>query len=280
MVSDFDGTLSPIDPDPLAARIEPLARTALRRLARIARQRPERLRLFVLSGRSVVDVAGRVRVGGLDYLGNHGLEAGHLDRGARPESVSVELASELGPFVRLARELGEGVADALGHPDWLFVETKGPSVAFHFRQAPDPVAALRRIEDALSSDGVAADVSTSTGGNDPGGGPRRFERFDGRRVVEFRPAGAGGKAMAMERLVARERPGSVLVLGDDRSDAEAFRVATAGRAEGRLEALAVGVHGAAETPAELVAAADVIVGSPRDAARLLSAVGSQLEREG
>lgn len=279
VVSDFDGTLSPIDPDPLAARIDPLARTALRRLSRLARQRPDRLRLFILSGRAVVDVAGRVRVGGLGYLGNHGLEAGHLGRRVRPESVRVELDPALETFVGPARALGERVAEALGHPGWLFVEAKGPSVAFHFRRARDPADALRRIEDALLAAGLDPDVASAKSVVASGNRRARFERFDGRRVVEFRPAGVGGKALAMERLVARERPGSVLVLGDDRSDAEAFRVATAGRAEGRFESLSVGVHGASETPADVVAAADVLVESPHDAARLLSAIGRQLERE-
>jgi trehalose 6-phosphate phosphatase len=272
VVSDFDGTLSPIVPDPLAARIDPLARTALRRLSRIARQRPDRLRLFILSGRAVVDVAGRVRVGGLEYLGNHGLEAGRLGRRARPESIRVELDPALEAFVGPARELGLRVAEALGRPAWLFVEGKGPSVAFHFRRAADPVGAMRAIEDALVAVELEPGVAT-------GKGVGRFERFDGRRVIEFRPSGVGGKALAMERLVARERPGSVLILGDDRSDAEAFRVARAGRAEGRFESLAVGVHGASETPVDVVAAADVIVESPHDAARLLSAIGRDLERE-
>ena len=96
MVSDFDGTLSPIVPDPTGARIVPGAQSALRRLARIAAARPDRLALVVLSGRAATDVARRVRAGGIRYLGNHGLESGLLARGDRAERLSVAAHPALG----------------------------------------------------------------------------------------------------------------------------------------------------------------------------------------
>ena len=55
VVCDFDGTLAPISPDPTAPTILPPARRALRRLARIAGRRPERLALAILSGRAALD---------------------------------------------------------------------------------------------------------------------------------------------------------------------------------------------------------------------------------
>jgi trehalose-6-phosphatase len=99
-------------------------------------------------------------------------------------------------------------------------------------------------------------------------------RFEGRKIVELRPAGAGGKGQAMERLLARDHPGAVLVMGDDVSDAEAMRIAIAARERGELEALALGVTGANETPREVLAAADAILASPRDAGRVLAAVAA------
>ena len=80
VITDFDGTISEIDPDPMGARILPLARRALRRLARIAEERPDRLALAILTGRAVDDAAVRARVGGVRYLGNHGIDAGWLAR--------------------------------------------------------------------------------------------------------------------------------------------------------------------------------------------------------
>jgi trehalose 6-phosphate phosphatase len=265
VVSDFDGTLSAIDPDPLGARIDPLGRVALRRLSRIAAARPDQLRVFVLSGRAALDVAARVRVGGLHYLGNHGLEGGPLPARARAERLAVALDDRLQTYVEPARALGRAVSAALGRPDWLFVEDKGPAVAFHYRAAPDPALARRLIDEAVGS--VQADIATAN-----------LRRMEGRMVVEFQPAEAGGKGRAMARLLDRESPGAVLALGDDVSDAEAFATIAEARSAGSVTGLTVAVHGAHETPPLVLEAADIVLPVPHEAARLLSALGHELQR--
>jgi trehalose-phosphatase len=261
VVTDFDGTISPINPDPMGAVIVPMARRAIRRLAHVAEAHPERLSVVVLSGRGSLDVAGRVRVGGVRYLGNHGIEAGALARRARAEGLAVSIDPALERYSGTTEALARAVAAKLGEPDWLFVELKGPSVAFHFRQAPDTDAAREAVLRAIEASEREA-------------GGTGMIQFEGRRIVELRPAGAGGKGQAMERLIARDHPGAVLVMGDDVSDAEAFRVVVAARERGELDGLALGVHGANETPAGVVAAADAILATPRDAGRLLAAVAA------
>jgi trehalose 6-phosphate phosphatase len=268
VVTDFDGTLSPIVQDPMGAVIEPLARTALRRLARLAEERPERLLVVVLSGRTSSDVAGRVRVGGVRYLGKHGLEAGRLARRRRPESLAVRADPTLEPWVPATAALADAVADRLGRPEWLFVELKGPSVAFHFRQAPDVDRA--REEVLLAIDAAEA----SAGGNQLG-----MTRLEGRRIVELRPVGAGGKGAALERLIERDRPGAVVMLGDDRSDAEGFAVIAEARRTGKLDGVAVAVHGARETPSEVRESSDVELATTHDAARLLAILARAVEAE-
>lgn len=260
LLTDFDGTIAEIDPDPMGARIEPGARRALRRLARFAEAYPERLAIAVLTGRAVSDVAARVRVGGMRYLGNHGLEAGWLPRRGRVDRLAVA-GSTRDPDGPAAR-LGRSVASELRHPGWLFIEPKGPSVALHYRQAPDPGEAGRLLGSAVDR-ALAGEVD--------------LERFDGRMIVELRPAGAGGKGAAIARLLTELRPSSVLALGDDRSDVEGFRVLLAERTAGRLAALTVGVHDRLETPPELLDTADLMLPEPRDAGRLLSALATVLE---
>jgi len=266
IVTDFDGTLAPITLEPMATRIVPAARLALRSLARTAARRPERLRLVVLSGRAALDVAGRVRVGGLAYLGNHGLESGTLARRRRAEKLAVAADPSLLPFVARVRALGGAVAEILGRPDWLLVEDKGPSVAFHFRQALDPDAArlllLSAIETAERTIGEHGLVAVA-----------------GRMVIEFRPSGAGGKGEALRRLIAQERPRTVLTMGDDVSDAEAFVALREARQAGAVEGLAVAVHGASETPPAVLAHADVVLASPAEAARLLRIMAGLLAAE-
>lgn len=266
IVTDFDGTLSPISLDPLAAKIDPAGRRALRRLAALAERRPDRVSLVVLSGRAARDVAGRVRVGGVRYLGNHGIERTDLARRRRPEVLDVRVDPALEQYVEPATSIGDAVASALGRPDWLYVEPKGPAIAFHFRQAPDPDAARIAVIEAIEAAERAA-------------GGTGLVQLEGRKVVELQPEGAGGKGGAVRRLIDRERPGAVIVLGDDRSDAEAFEAVRTARASGRIDGLTVGVQAASETPPEVAAAADVELANPNEASRLLAALASALQAE-
>jgi len=201
IVSDFDGTLSPLVMDPWAAAIVPLARRALRRLAGRAATT-----VALLSGRTAADLAGRVRVGGARYLGNHGLEAGWVARWAPVARLRVAPRAGFAAYHVEAARLAAAVPALVPEP-WLVVEAKPPAVGLHFRAAPDLPAAAAR---------VAAAVETL----DP---DARFERIAGLRMLELRPPGATTKGDAMAGLLDEVRPGFVVVLGDDVSDAAAFR---------------------------------------------------------
>jgi len=263
VVCDFDGTLTPISPDPTAPAILPAARHALRRLARAAHRRPERLALAILSGRTALDVAARVRVGGLTYLGDHGIQGGDLPVGAAAERLRVAHDPRLAGHGAVARRLGDEVGRLLCDAAWLYVEPKGPSVAFHFRAADDAPAARARILAALDDATAALPAELR--------GPR-FRMWEGRRIVELRPEEAGAKGEAVARLLGRH--------GDDRSDAEAFAVVARERAAGRLAAsLLLGVRGPRESPAELLAAADLILPEPASTAVVLRALARALETE-
>lgn len=266
IVSDFDGTLAEGSRNPAATAIVPLARVALRRLAGIATARPQRLTIAVLTGRTVADVASRVRVGGVRYLGDHGLQSGGHPRGTRAEALVTTYQAGHEASVKPAARLAERVPELLGRPAWLFVERKGPSVAFHVRQADDRVAARAAVVAAIET----ADRDLPD---------HDLAHYRGRLVVDLRPRAAGGKAEAFEALVRELDPATVIALGDDSSDADAFVVLRRERGAGRLDGLAVGVTGPHGTPDEIRAAADVVLPTPFDAARLLASIARQLRRE-
>jgi len=217
------------------------------------------------------DVAGRVRVGGLTYLGDHGIQGGDLPVGVAAERLRVAHDPRLAGHHAVARRLGDEVERLLGGAAWLFVEPKGPSVAFHFRAADDVVAARGRILAALDDAGAALPPTLR--------GPR-FRHTEGRRIVEVRPEDAGAKGEAVTRLLERHGSTAALVIGDDRSDADAFAVVARERDAGRLAAsLLLGVHGAVETPPELLSAANVILPEPAASAVVLRALARALEAE-
>lgn len=248
VVSDFDGTLANLQLDPWAARIIPAAQRALRRLATV-----EGVHVALMSGRQSLDLAERARVGGIEYLGNHSLERGALARRARAETLIVRTDDVPAEYGRMADHLASAVPELVPEP-WLVVERKLPAVAFHFRGAADVDVAGERVRAAVER-------------LDPA---ELLVRFPGRRVLELRPPGAPAKGEGMRSLLAQHRPAAAFMLGDDRSDAEAFRVIRLARAAGETDGLAIAVHARAEVPADVLDAADVVLASPGDAARFLS----------
>ena len=132
-------------------------------------------------------------------------------------------------------------------PPWLFVERKGPSVAFHVRQAEDRVAARAAVEAAIET--VDRELP-----------PHDLAHYRGRLVVDLRPRSAGGKREAFEELLAELRPATVVAFGDDVSDADGFAVLRAARDAGRASTASpsavTGPHG---MPDEVRAAADVVL---------------------
>src|SRR5260370_36096691 len=66
---DFDGTLTPLQDEPAQVSLTPHMQRALRSLT----GQPG-LFLAIISGRERADLQGRVRMPGLIYAGNHGLE--------------------------------------------------------------------------------------------------------------------------------------------------------------------------------------------------------------
>jgi trehalose-phosphatase len=266
VVTDFDGTLAPIVDEPSDARVVPPARTALERLEVAAGRLPDgELVIAVLSGRDAADVASRVGVPGLRYLGQHGIETATLPPGpgARP---MVRADPELAAAGAALERLADRAAARLGHPTWLVIERKGASVGLHYRRAERPGDARAAIHAAL--DAVAAEPGAP--------GAADADRLESRRVVELRPRGAHGKGEATRRLIEQARPASVLILGDDRTDADGFRAVRGLREAGTIRALVVGVSGAAETPAEVRDSVDVMVGSPGAASAILAALADVL----
>lgn len=268
VVADFDGTLAVGSRDPAVAHIEPAAQRALRHLARLAAASPGRVHVVVLTGRSVPDVVQRVRVGGIDYLGDHGLQHATVARGGRAASARVVTEPRFDRHRGPAESLAQGVPAELGSPPWLFVERKGPSVAFHVRQADDVGAARGAVLAAIAT------VEARAGLTDHG-----LAHYRGRSVVDLRPVDAGGKCEAVDGLLARHGPGAVVVLGDELSDVDAFGAVVAARAlQPQLVGVTVAVH-AEDRPAppELLAVADIALRSARRVGPFLKALASAIE---
>ena len=221
---DFDGTLSDIVARPELARPAEGVRETLAALA-------ERYALVaVVSGRSTSEVRDLVGVPGVRYAGHYGSEA---------------------PGASLAPSLREATAAAARAVEGAWVDDKGSSLAVHYRQAPDPVAAASQLEGSLRA------LAREHG----------LEVVEGKMVLELVPRGRPRKGAAVERLVRESGARAVLFAGDDLADLEAFEAMDRLRAKG-VHAVKVAVRGAEERP-ELIRAADLVVESPSALAALL-----------
>jgi trehalose 6-phosphate phosphatase len=186
----------------------------------------------IVTGRRSEEVAALLDVPHLRYFGLYGLEA---------EDEAPELVAAVVPLVRSASAV---VPEA-------WVEDKGSSVAVHYRQAPDPVAARAALLVALQP--VATDAGLGL--------------IEGKMVLELVPPDRPLKGGAVERLAGEHALQAVLYAGDDHADLDAFAALDRLAARG-IRTVRVAVRGP-ETPPALVDAADVAVDGPHGLVALL-----------
>jgi trehalose 6-phosphate phosphatase len=241
LVTDLDGTLSPIVDDPAAAHPLPAAVAALTALtARLAV-------VAVISGRAPDDARRLLGTDRLLVIGNHGLER------LEPEQERAPLSPALGQTADAIRAVLTRVPATKG----VEIDDKGPSATIHYRNAPDPDGAAEQIRAALG------DVA-----------PDGLILRAGRMSWELRAAGAADKGTAVTQLISRHALRGLVLLGDDVTDLDMFRVAGEARARGDLNAAILAVAGGAEVPAAVAAAADAVLPDPQAVATLLAALVS------
>lgn len=243
LITDVDGTISPIAARPEEAHVLPEARQALGRLHGLLDL------VAVVSGRPAAAVAALVGVPGLTYIGNHGLDA-CVD--GQPTILPDAVAWV--PRIERALEAVRSRVQVSG----LLVEPKGPSGSIHYRLCQDPPTVRRRILDTL------AGLPESSG--------LRIE--DGRMVVNLLPPLHVTKGSAVHRLVRRHGLSGLVYLGDDVTDAHAFR-SLSSLSEDGLATLSIAVT-APETPHTVRRLADASVASVYEAADLLARIASAL----
>jgi len=233
ILTDVDGTLAPIVPRPDEAAVPARASELLRLLS-------ERYGLVgCVSGRRAEEARRLVGVEGIAYAGNHGLEL--LLPGEDEPRLDPSLKGREGDAADFVAELeDEALAEA-----GLRLEDKGPIQALHWRGAEDDRGAEARAHEIAAAAGRAG-----------------LEPRWGRKVLELRPPGGGGKDAAVAALLATDGVSVATYAGDDRTDLDAFRRLRELEKDGELEtAVCVGVV-SAEGPQEIAEEADLTVDGP------------------
>jgi trehalose 6-phosphate phosphatase len=204
-VFDFDGTLSPIVPDPDAAR---LPADMLQRLNILSDYAP----VGILTGRSIADARSRIDFKADFIVGNHGIEGmpGWERRAER--------------YIDVCRGWRSAIDTALSDDTWsdsgLMIEDKRYSLSVHYRKARDPAHAAARLS------ALFATLSPL---------PRVIA---GKCVFNLLPDDAADKGSALAQLIDISVAKTALYVGDDVTDEHAFRLRRPDLLTIRIESLA------------------------------------------
>jgi trehalose 6-phosphate phosphatase len=220
LVTDVDGTISPIVARPDEAMVLPEARRALDGLKR------HLTLVAVVTGRSVDDARQMLDMDGLMYVGNHGFEIYTHGR--------AEIVPEARPWVP---RIGAVLADVIEHLDpalkpSVVVENKGATASIHYRLVPDPDRARQQLLEILARCTVTSGI--------------RVE--EGRRVINLLPPLMVSKGSAITWMIKEHALDRVAYLGDDVTDAHAFRALDVLRQAGTVKSLSIGVVGPDTAP--------------------------------
>lgn len=200
LLTDFDGTLAHITPTPAEAVLDDDERRAIEALGERAS-----VTVGVVSGRRLVDVGQRVGTSAEYVAGLHGLEI------TGPDSAFHHYA--LDTVAPVIEQIADVAARELSWCPGAFLENKVYALTCHVRQVPPDLAdrALEEFE-AIAEPHLEARV---------------LRLLTGAKAFELLPAVDWHKGRAgiwiRDRVAERlDDPVTVVYLGDDRTDEDAF----------------------------------------------------------
>ncbi len=232
ILTDFDGTLAEIVVDPDDAAPLPGVVETLEALTHRAHT------VAVVSGRPLAFLTAHFG-DDVTLSGLYGLESRRDGTTVRPPEAE-----------RWRSVITDTVAQARADlPDDVLVEAKGLAVTLHYRQVPERRATIETW---------ARDWARHTG----------LERAEARCSVELNPPLDVDKGTVVAGFASAPGVRRAFYMGDDRADVAAFEALDRLARDG-IAVHTVAVRGA-ETPDEVVAAADRVVEGPQEAVALLA----------
>lgn len=184
---DFDGTLAPLVAEPTEALLPHAVQHSLNQLQ-------QRVRVGIVTGRSLADLSSRLAFHPHYLVGNHGLEGlpGWELRAA--EFLAICAAWRVHLASRLAAINDDGIQ----------MEDKRYSLSLHYRHARHPPQAMQQLMQLF------AQLTP----------PPRV--IAGKFVWSLLPPGAGDKGQAVEHLIELAQAPCTLYVGDDVTDEDVF----------------------------------------------------------
>lgn len=203
LLSDYDGTLTPIVDRPQDALLSRGMRTKLRTLA----NHPS-FSVGIISGRSLSEIKGMVGIKGIYYAGNHGLDIDGPDL-----SYINPQAREAQSIIKdISRKLIEKLLDI----DGVIIEDKDLSLSVHYCLVEE-----RQVKLVVDRFHQLTSPEIDYG---------KIRIGSGKKVLEVRPPVDWHKGKATEKIVKKiekvigDKMKKYIYLGDDSTDENAFKV--------------------------------------------------------
>ena len=202
LLSDYDGTLTPIAGRPEEAILPPEAREKLCALAG-----KSTFSIGIISGRPLSEVKALVGIDGIHYAGNHGLEI---------EGPGISFVNPVAEAAQAElKDLAQQFSAKLGNIKGVIVEDKGLSLSIHYRLVKQNEASI-----------VAETFHQITSPLLQAG---KIKVTSGKKVWEVRPPIDWHKGKAVE-IITKQIKALIkcnqlltIYLGDDTTDEDVFR---------------------------------------------------------
>ncbi|MEA3328717.1 MAG: trehalose-phosphatase [Candidatus Omnitrophota bacterium] len=199
LLTDYDGTLTPIVKHPGEAALSRNTKNLLRSISK-----KRRVKLGVLSGRSISDIKKLVGLKNIIYSGNHGFE------------IETKRKLFLHPHAKKARPALKQIYHSLSRrfsgDRQVIIEDKRATVALHYRLAKGPkkVRQLKKIFRDITRPYVK---------------DKKVRLKYGKKVLEAWPFSRVDKGWALKWIMNKlaVRKTLMIYLGDDRTDEDAFK---------------------------------------------------------
>jgi trehalose 6-phosphate phosphatase len=237
LITDVDGTISPTAPTPQQASVSSLCHHYLSLLCN------QLALVAAISGRPAAEVKDMMKIDGMVYIGNHGLERwteGHSEflKDAQNYSTVVKDAiKELTPSLSI-----KGV----------IIEDKEVTATIHYRLCPEPQSAEKVILAAIDNSPLA----------------RSLRIIQERMAIDILPPVEVNKGTATLDLIQGYNLQGGIYLGNDTTDIDAFRAIHAASRDSNFQGIAIGII-SQETPEELMTEADFTLNGVNDVERFL-----------
>ncbi len=203
LLSDYDGTLTPIVGRPDEATLSPAVRENL-----VALVHKPTFSVGIISGRPLSEIKALVGVDGIYYAGNHGLEI---------EGPGLDFINQAAQAAQVTiKDLARCSSAKLGGIEGVIVEDKGLSLSVHYRLVKK------------SEEKVVAEIFHQI--TSPWLRDGKIRVTSGKKVWEIRPPVDWHKGKAVETIVKemktvlRGEQWLTIYLGDDTTDEDAFRI--------------------------------------------------------